>query len=210
MIILALALALQDASLSIATKPEPTGQPQSWITDDDYPSRALAQDESGPVGFALVIDPNGKVTNCHVVETSGFVDLDQVVCPLLEKRAMFKPARDGAGAAITAVYHGTFTWKLPGEAGKKLAARRPAQLDLSVSLERLPQSYGRPALVRVHFAQAGKADSCRAELTSGNAALDKIACEQAIAQATAPEARVDGLRPDTRMVSVTFEAPAAK
>lgn len=206
--ILAMALAGQEAGGGVAAKPVPIG-PQSWLSDDDYPPKALAQRAGGTTGFLLLVDAAGKVTDCRVPETSGFVELDQHTCAVLLKRSRFKPARDAAGTAITSVYKGSFTWKQFGDSDKALKAMRPEPFGIELSLAKLPHGYERPALLRLHFSDAGKPDSCRAELGSGSQALDKVACEQALAQTARPDLRSDGLRPDTRMVQVSVEAPKA-
>nr|WP_257214906.1 energy transducer TonB [Sphingomonas sp. R-74633] len=191
---------------AVAQKPVPIS-PQNWITDDDYPGTALGRDEYGKVQFALGVDATGKTVDCRVVWTSGFLDLDQQTCAVLLGRARFKPARDASGNAIRSIYSGTFSWKL--NAGNVRYDDVPA-LGLGISLQKLPKDYTRPTLLRVHFGRSAKPDACRVELGSGSVALDKIACEQAMAQATPLDARINGgLRPDTRMVEVLFEVGAA-
>jgi hypothetical protein len=192
--------------LKDAPRPEPIG-PQSWLSDDDYPPEALAKQIGGITGFLLLVDATGKVTDCRVYETSGFLELDQHTCAVLLKRSKFKPARDAAGVAVVSVYKGSFTWKQFSDSDKALKAMRPEPFGIELSLQKLPRGYERPALLRVHFTEAGKPDSCRAELGSGNAALDKVACEQAMLQAVRPDVRSGGVRPDTRMVQVSVDAP---
>lgn len=202
--ILALFLMAQEAP---AQKPEPL-RPQTWITDDDYPAGSLRRGEYGKVRFALAVAATGVATQCRITWTSGFAELDQTACAILLKRARFKPARDATGKAIPALYSSSFSWEIPG--GGPKAQDAPAQA-LSVSINKVPKGYARPSLLRVHFSSAGKPDSCRVEMTSGNVALDKIACEQAMAQATVPTARINGgSKPDTEMMEVSFEASAGE
>lgn len=189
-----------------APKPEPLW-PQSWISDDDYPPNALAQRAGGTTGFLLLVDVTGKVTDCRVSDTSGFLELDQHTCAVLLVRGKFKPARDANGTAVVSVYKGSFTWKQFGDSDKALKAMRPDPFGIELSLQKLPRGYERPALLRVHFTSEGKPDSCRAEVGSGSVALDKVACEQAMAQTVRPAPRPDGLKPDTRMVQVSVDAP---
>jgi TonB family protein len=203
---LAMAVAGQSAVAEAASKPEPIA-PQSWISDDDYPPKAMARGAGGTIGFLLLVDAGGKVTDCRIHETSGFVELDQNTCAILLKRSKFKPARNAAGAAVESVYTGHFTWRQFGDSDKAVKAMKPEPFGIELSLQKLPRGYERPALLRVHFDAAGKPDSCRPEIGSGNATLDKVACEQAITQAVRSDPRRDGLRPDTRMVQVSFEAP---
>lgn len=200
--ILAMVLIGQDA----APKPTPV-TPQTWLSDDDYPTKSFAQHANGTTGFLLRVDATGKVTDCRVAETSGFIELDQTTCAVLLARSKFQPARDASGAAIVGIYKGSFTWKFAGESDKRIKAMQPEPLGIELNLRKLPAGYGRPSLLRIHFTSAGKPDSCRAEVGSGSSPFDKVACEQAMIQAVRPDPRPDGLQPDTRMVLVSVEAP---
>jgi len=62
------------------------------FSDDDYPSVAIQNDQSGIVGYALLIDEIGKVADCMLVEISGAAMLDAQTCAVLMSRAKFKPA----------------------------------------------------------------------------------------------------------------------
>lgn len=204
--ILALLLAAQEvpAPMNLAHPPVPI-HPGEWATYNDYPPQSLARGEYGTVRFTLTIDTTGKADGCYVTWTSGFAALDQYSCAIFLRRARFKPAQDASGKAIRGLYSNRFSWIIPGEE-KKVDV--PA-LGLTVSLEKLPNTYQRPAILRVHFARSGTPDACRVEVPTGNAALDKIACEQTMARATAPAVQPNGgPRPDTRMMEVAFEAGA--
>lgn len=204
--ILAMALGGQDAGAGAEPKPTPVS-PVSWLSDDDYPTKSFAQHANGTTGFLLRVDATGKVTDCRVAETSGFIELDQTTCAVLLTRSKFQPARDAGGVAIVSVYKGSFTWKFPGDSDKRIKAMQPEPFGIELNLRKLPTGYARPALLRVHFTGADKPDSCRAEVSSGSVLLDKVACEQAMVQAVRPDPRPDGLRPDTRMVQVSADAP---
>jgi len=197
-----------------APKPTPVapfGNPGTWVTDDDYPAKALAGGEFGTIRFRLVVDEKGKVARCNILRTSGFAELDQHTCAVMLIRAKFKPARDAAGTPVAGLYEGSFTWMIPGGGAQRLLKEEVPPLGIDLSLNRLPKDYIDAALLRVHFARSGKPDACRVEQGTGNAMLDKIACEQAMAQATPPEERIrGGLKPDTRMVIVSFAAGQAK
>src|SRR3546814_3173248 len=55
-----------------AAKPaSPRGNPGTWVTPDDYPSRALREEREGTTGFKLAIDANGKVVDCQITSSSG-------------------------------------------------------------------------------------------------------------------------------------------
>lgn len=98
---------------AVAKKLTPRGSPQSWVTDDDYPSAALRSGDAGTVGFRLDVDASGKVSNCTVTSSSGSTLLDNTACSLLKRRARFNPAEDASGNKIAAVYPSRITWKIP-------------------------------------------------------------------------------------------------
>jgi periplasmic protein TonB len=98
---------------SAASHASPKGSFQSLMSTDDYPPSALRNNEAGTVSFKLDVGPDGKVSNCTVTGSSGFADLDQTACRLLQRRARFTPAKDSAGNAIADVYSSRFTWQIP-------------------------------------------------------------------------------------------------
>ena len=93
----------------------PKGRFQELMSQEDYPSTSIRNNEEGTVSFRLEIGADGKVTNCSVTKSSGFTALDQTSCKLLQRRARFNPGRDASGAATGGVYNGRFTWKLPND-----------------------------------------------------------------------------------------------
>src|SRR3546814_18981908 len=83
-----------------AAKPaSPRGNPGTWVTPDDYPSRALREEREGTTGFKLAIDANGKVVDCQITSSSSSPDLDAEACKNLMRRARFRPAADTDGHA---------------------------------------------------------------------------------------------------------------
>jgi TonB family protein len=68
-----------------------------WYTFEDYPESALRKGEQGMVVIGFTIDTRGRLTDCHVVQSSRFKDLDAVPCWVLVKKARFKPALDAQG-----------------------------------------------------------------------------------------------------------------
>ncbi|MET0377319.1 MAG: energy transducer TonB [Rhizorhabdus sp.] len=97
----------------VAKKLTPRGQPQSWVTNDDYPAAALRSESEGTTGVRLDVDASGKVSNCTVTSSSGSSLLDNTACSLLRRRARFNPAEDASGNKIPASWPGRFTWKMP-------------------------------------------------------------------------------------------------
>jgi len=210
MSLLAMQAAADAQASEKARMPSPRGAPQSWITDDDYPPAAFRRKAYGAVGFRLDVDAEGNVTDCHVRQSSGYSELDETVCAMLKKRAVFKPAQDATGAAIASTYKGTFTWVLPG--GPRVASpiniAAGAPVDNIVTLQTMPKSYANPALLRLVFI-GDAVKRCIVEMSSGNVKLDAVACEQAQAQVPRLKVNKPGWpEPDSRMASVTFEVSA--
>lgn len=58
----------------------------------DYPGAAIMQMKGGSVQIAVLIDEQGKVADCSVVESSGVAVLDSQSCAIISARAKFKPA----------------------------------------------------------------------------------------------------------------------
>jgi protein TonB len=68
-----------------------------WYSFEDYPESALRKGEQGMVVIGFTIDVTGRLTNCHVIRSSKYRDLDNVPCRVLAKRARFKPASNAEG-----------------------------------------------------------------------------------------------------------------
>lgn len=92
---------------------EPRGNPGSWVTSDDYPSRALREERSGTVGVRLSVGTNGRVTSCTVTSSSGHSDLDSEACRLLQRRARFRPAESSSGEPMASTWSSRFVWRIP-------------------------------------------------------------------------------------------------
>ena len=84
-----------------------------FFSSDDYPAVAVMKRQSGRVRFALLIQEDGRVADCTVVETSGVPSLDAQACALLKIRAKFEPAIgiDGKPAKDSVV--GSIVWRMP-------------------------------------------------------------------------------------------------
>jgi protein TonB len=91
----------------------PKGNPGSWATPDDYPSRALREDREGVTRFQVSVGPDGKVASCSVIGSSGHADLDDATCKLVTRRARFNPATDGEGEPTTGTYTNSVRWQIP-------------------------------------------------------------------------------------------------
>lgn len=82
---------------------------------DDYPQAAIRREEQGTVAYRLEVNTRGRVSDCQIVKSSGSSALDRATCSILQKRARFDPALDGAGRRVPDQYEGRIRWELPQE-----------------------------------------------------------------------------------------------
>ena len=92
---------------------QPKGNPASWATTNDYPTRALREERAGTTGFRVSVGPDGKVTSCSVTSSSGSPDLDEATCSNVTRRARFAPATDGEGNPTSGSYSNRIRWVIP-------------------------------------------------------------------------------------------------
>lgn len=85
---------------SIAKRAAPRGNPGSWVTPEDYPSRALREEKEGVTSIEFDVTADGRVENCRVTASSGTPELDDATCRNFTRRARYAPAQDAAGNKI--------------------------------------------------------------------------------------------------------------
>lgn len=93
--------------------PTPKGNAGRWVTTNDYPSRALREEQEGVTTVRLSVDAEGKVTGCTVTGSSGSSLLDDATCKNMQRRARFNPATDGQGRAVAGSYSQSVRWEIP-------------------------------------------------------------------------------------------------
>ncbi len=76
-----------------------------WYNFNDYPMEAMRHGEEGYVTVSFNIGVDGRMSDCRVIRSSGFDELDRIPCAVLPARARFSPAKAASGAAIAT--HGT-------------------------------------------------------------------------------------------------------
>jgi protein TonB len=84
-----------------------------YVSDADYPSDAIRREEQGATRFRLAVGPDGRVTDCTVIGSSGSAALDLATCRLMKSRARFAPAHDSSGNAVADAVSSSITWRLP-------------------------------------------------------------------------------------------------
>ena len=85
----------------------------SYVSDEDYPSNAVRNEEQGTTRFRLAVGPDGRVKDCTVTSSSGSSALDATTCKLMKQRARFTPARDSAGQSTSDTVASAIRWVLP-------------------------------------------------------------------------------------------------
>jgi TonB family protein len=89
-------------------------QQLSEIVFQNYPPRALAAGEEGPVFFTVTLDKDAHPTSCQVTHGSGHPLLDEETCNLIVQHAVFNSARDASGRVVRQTTEGVVNWTLPG------------------------------------------------------------------------------------------------
>ncbi len=86
------------------------------VVFQNYPPRALAAGEEGPVFFTVTLDKDAHPANCQVTHGSGHPLLDAETCELIVQHAVFKSAKDANGRVSKQTAEGVVNWTLPGHA----------------------------------------------------------------------------------------------
>lgn len=85
----------------------------SYVSDEDYPSNAVRNEEQGTTRFRLAVGPDGKVKECTVTSSSGSSALDSTTCRLMKQRARFTPARNNRDEPTSDTVTNAIRWVLP-------------------------------------------------------------------------------------------------
>lgn len=85
----------------------------SYVSDEDYPSNAVRNEEQGTTRFRLAVGPDGTVKDCTVTSSSGSSALDSTTCRLMRQRARFTPARNNRGEPTGDTVASAIRWVLP-------------------------------------------------------------------------------------------------
>jgi protein TonB len=85
----------------------------SYVSDEDYPSTAIRNEEQGTTRFRLGVGPDGKVKECTVTSSSGSPALDSTTCKLMRQRARFTPATGSDGKPTSDTVTNAIRWVLP-------------------------------------------------------------------------------------------------
>jgi len=100
----------REAQATVAQYPK--GNLAGLFRADDYPMQAIENHESGSVGIRLRVEPNGTLSECTVIESSGSTALDRTTCAVARKRAQYAPALGKDGRPVWSFTFGRVTWML--------------------------------------------------------------------------------------------------
>lgn len=153
--------------------PRPRLSPNAWVTPDDYPLDAMLMEERGRALFAVEVNPHGRVASCTIVQSSGFVRLDELTCRLVTRRARFAPAMTADGEPTIGYYSQAVRWELDWNGSlraKTLGWTRPKS---SIANKERGQ-VAIEAIVRPD----GTVGDCRVLTSSGHPALDAETCRR--------------------------------
>ena len=70
------------------------------IPNREYRRFASTGIPTGSVAISIRVNPDGSVSNCRIVRTSGSPYADSLMCELTQEYVRFSPARDPSGRAI--------------------------------------------------------------------------------------------------------------
>lgn len=88
--------------------------PVVLLTKPGYPLTAYRNGWQGIATADLTISPEGKVTACQIVRSTGHDILDTQTCYALTKEAQFAPAHDEAGKPVEDHFRTPpITWRIP-------------------------------------------------------------------------------------------------
>ena len=100
------------AIAGLRSRPKPVTRASGWLSPGDYPAEALRAAATGSVLVRLVIDVEGRVSECHLVESSGHASLDAATCRALQKRGRYRPAIGADGAPMRAPTAQRVNWRI--------------------------------------------------------------------------------------------------
>lgn len=81
------------------------------ISDEDYPSSSIRNEEAGTSVATFTIGTDGKVASCNASGASPTLDAE--TCKLIIRRFRFKPALDTSGQPVAETKSQRVTWRLP-------------------------------------------------------------------------------------------------
>jgi len=85
------------------------------ITARDYPRDLGNAHVGGRVSVTLTVEPNGRVSSCRLIRSSGSAELDALTCRLMQQRFRFRPSTDRYGRPVRDEVDWDYDWIAPRE-----------------------------------------------------------------------------------------------
>ncbi|VWX53967.1 energy transducer TonB [Novosphingobium sp. 9U] len=80
------------------TRPVQTRGKLYW---SDLPKSLREAHQGGELELRYVVNVDGRVSDCHVTQSSGSPQLDAQTCRLITERFRFRPSRDASGRPVS-------------------------------------------------------------------------------------------------------------
>lgn len=88
----------------------PINTPTEWVRTMKAMPRAVLEGQSAVIRFRLMVDPQGKPTQCFIQNATLAAEIAKTTCDILLKGARFSPALDSEGKAIASYYINSMRW----------------------------------------------------------------------------------------------------
>lgn len=187
--------------------PIPQGNPGTWANTNDYPPQALRQQLEGTTGFSVTVGPDGRITECNIMASSGSPELDQATCMNVTRRARFDPALDAGGRPVSGRYQNRVRWQIPSLVSmgspplQSNSYPRSPQIVNPMTLRIAADDYPVAALAALQQGMtvfsldidaSGKVRNCAITTSSGFPVLDRQSCVVAQKWAFEPARNLGG------------------
>lgn len=102
-----------DTSAFAALRRPPRTDLAAVLSDADYPREAIGRNESGTVVIRLMVEADGRISDCSVVLSSDHPQLDDRSCSVALRRARGYPAIGPDGNPVASPMTAGVRWVLP-------------------------------------------------------------------------------------------------
>lgn len=128
-----------DPEQSYPKNPFVVNYQESSPKPSDYPVESWQKDEQGTVVYRMMIDAEGKATDCIIEQTSGFEALDVKTCEIAMERTEFRPGMKDKDTPIAGSVVRNYTW----------LKRSPELPDMRVTFEYLHDERGQSSECKI-------------------------------------------------------------